>query len=120
MDLTQHIITAVNRYWSADVEILGAWADGGTAACVVYRRRIDPDLLLGRRFEFTPEAADGTIEGYARDIAIDLAEPLGIIANSIRRDRHGIAWVVIPPDQPTPTPPPEVRQRITTPPTNAP
>ncbi|KAA9106072.1 hypothetical protein [Microbacterium rhizomatis] len=61
MDLNEHIIAAVDRYWADDVHILGAWSDGPTSACVVYSRTIDPAWILGHRFEFNAASADGTI-----------------------------------------------------------
>ncbi|YCK81106.1 hypothetical protein M1D89_18770 [Arthrobacter sp. D3-18] len=111
MHLVQHIHDAVDRYWTVDVQIIGIWEDG-PATCVVHRRTIDPTTILGHRFEFTPTAADGTIEGYARDIAINLAEPIGILAATTREDEHGIVWVVIPEDRPTPVPPADVLEKL--------
>ncbi|BCW11504.1 hypothetical protein NtRootA4_25680 [Arthrobacter sp. NtRootA4] len=111
MHLIQHIIDAVDRYWTVDVEIIGIWKDG-PAACVVHRRTIDPTTILGHRFEFTPASADGTIEGYARDIAINLAEPIGTLAATARQDEHGIVWVVIPKDRATPEPPAEILEKL--------
>jgi hypothetical protein len=66
MDLTRHIIEQVGRYWSSEVQILGAWPDGPVAVCVVHRRTVDPTLIIGHRFEFGVNSADGTVEGYAR------------------------------------------------------
>jgi hypothetical protein len=111
LHLVQHIIGAVDGYWTVDVEIIGIWEDG-QAACVVHRRTLDPTTILGRRFEFTPTSADGTIEGYARDIAINLAEPIGTLAATIRQDEHGIVWVVIPHDRATPEPPAEILEKL--------
>jgi hypothetical protein len=105
MDLTEHIIEAVDRYWADEVQILCAWQDGPTGACMIYRRTIDPTVTLGRKFEFHAGVADGTLEGYARDIALNLAEPLGTAAKTSRLDRYGIVWVSVPEDQPTPQPP---------------
>lgn len=112
MDLTEHITEAVDRYWADEVQILGAWPDGPMRSCVVYRRIIDPTMTLGRKFEFHPGVADGTVEVYAEDIALDLAEPVGIAARTSRRDRYGIVWVAIPKDQPTPQPPEEVVDQL--------
>jgi len=112
MDLSRHITIAVDLYWADEVDILGSWPDGPAAACVVYRRTIDPTLILGQRFEFHTNAADGTVEGYARDIAINLAEPIGTAARSSRPDRHGIVWVAVHDQQPTPQPPTEVVQQL--------
>lgn len=92
MDLTRHIIDAVDRYWGEDVQILGAWNDGPAAACVVYLRTIDPMMTLGCRLEFHAEAADGTVEGFARDVAVNLAEPIGTLMARSRKDRYGIVW----------------------------
>ncbi len=111
MHLVQHIVDAGDRYWTVDVEIIGIWEDG-SAARVVHRRTMDPITILGHRFEFTPTSADGTIEGYARDIAITLAEPLGTLAATTRQDEHGIVWVVSPADRPTPELPTEVLERL--------
>lgn len=111
MHLFQHIVDPVDRYWTVDVEIIGIWEDG-PAACVVHRRSMDPTTILGHRFEFTPASADGTIEGYARDIAINLAEPIGTLAATARQDEHGIVWVVISADQPTPEPPAEILEKL--------
>lgn len=71
-------------------------------------RTIDPMLILGRRLEFAADAADGTIEGYARDVPIDLDEPIGSLATRSRRDQYGVLWILIPEDVPTPEPPDEV------------
>lgn len=106
LHLADRVIKAVAAYWTADVRILGVWQDG-PAACVVHQRTCDPDRVLGHRFEFTADCADGTIEGYARDAAITLAEPLGTQVFRTRQDRHGILWVAIPEGQPTPEPPQE-------------
>jgi hypothetical protein len=108
MNLIRHIIDAVDRYWAEEVRILDAWEDGPATACVVYRRSMDPTMTLGCRFEFTAEAADGTIEGFARDVAINLAEPIGTQIYWARKDRYGIVWVAIPEDHPTPQPSVEV------------
>ncbi|MGV8966812.1 MAG: hypothetical protein ACOH2F_11085 [Cellulomonas sp.] len=88
------------------MQILGAWQDGRAAACVVYRRTIDPMKTLGRRLEFPAQAADGTVEGFARDVAINLAEPIGIARSG--QDQHGIVWVAVRDDRPTPELPVEV------------
>ncbi|MBF4461288.1 MULTISPECIES: hypothetical protein [unclassified Rathayibacter] len=112
MDLTRHITDAVARYWADDVQILGAWPDGPAGACVVYRRTIDPTVTLGHRFQFTANAADGTLEGYARDIAINLAEPIGAAARTSRPDGYGIVWVAVAENEPTPRPPVEVVERL--------
>jgi hypothetical protein len=106
MHLVGQIFEAVNRYWAEDVQVLGIWEDGPGAACVVYRRTVDPAVLLGCRPEFHSNAADGTIEGFARDIAINLAEPIGTAKS--RQDQYGIVWLAIPDDRHTPEPPPDV------------
>lgn len=111
MDLARQIIDAVDRYWATDVQILGAWPDGPAAACVVYRRTIDPTVTLGERFEFNANAADGTVEGYARDIAINLAEPIGAATRS-SPDQYGIIWVAIPDGRSTPNPPTAVIDQL--------
>ncbi len=108
MNPIRHIIDAVDRYWAGDVQILGAWQDRPAAACVVYRRTIDPMMTLGCRLEFQAEAADGTVEGFARDVAVNLAEPIGTLITKSRQDQYGIVWVAIPGDRPTPKPPVEV------------
>ena len=106
MNLADYIVDAVNRYWAEEVQVLGMWEDGQAAACVVYRRTIDPSVVLGCRLEFNADAADGTIEGFARDVAINLAEPIGTAKS--RQDQHGIVWVAVPDDRRTPEPPAEV------------
>lgn len=106
MNLVRSIVDSVNRYWAEDVQILGIWQDGPAEACVVYRRTIDPMAVLGCRLEFHGNAADDTIEGFARDVAVNLAEPIGTAKS--RQDQHGIVWVAIPDDRPTPEPPAEV------------
>jgi hypothetical protein len=88
MDLARYIIDAVDRYWAEDVQILGAWQDGPAAICVVYRRTIDPMMTLGCKLEFHSDSADGTIEGFARAVAVNLAEPIGTARS--RQDQHGI------------------------------
>lgn len=108
MNIVRHIIDAVDRYWAEEVQILGAWEDGPATACVVYRRTIDPTMTLGCRLHFHAEAADGTIEGFARDVAVNLAEPIGSQMYRVRKDVHGIVWVAIPEDRPTPRPPVQV------------
>ncbi|KAA9104512.1 hypothetical protein [Microbacterium rhizomatis] len=112
MDLNEHIIAAVDRYWADDVHILGAWSDGEASACVVYSRTIDPALILGQRFEFNAAAADGTVEGYARDIAINLAEPIGAAAKASRQDQYGILWVALRGSDPPPRLPADVADRV--------
>lgn len=112
MDLARQIIDAVDRYWAADVQILGAWPDGPAAACVVYRRTIDPMMTLGRRLEFHAQAADGTIEGFARDVAINLAEPIGAANTRSSPDHYGIVWVAIPENRSTPNPPTAVIDQL--------
>jgi hypothetical protein len=106
MDLVRYVVDSVNRHWTEEVQILGIWKDGPAAACFVYRRTIDPSIILGSRFEFHAKAADGTIEGFVRDVAINLAEPIG--AAKTRQDQHGIIWVGVPEDRQTPEPPSEV------------
>ncbi|MCO4239720.1 hypothetical protein [Pseudarthrobacter raffinosi] len=103
MNLVHYIVDSVNRYWAEEVQILGIWQDGPAAACVVYRRTIDPMVVLGSRLEFHRNAADGTIEGFARDVAVNLAEPIGTAKS--RQDQHGIVWVAVPDDRRTPVPP---------------
>jgi hypothetical protein len=98
------MMEAVDRYWAEEVQILGAWQDGPAAACVVYRRTIDPMMALGCRPEFHADSADGTIEGFARDMAVNLAEPIGTQITRTRQDQHGIVWVAVPEDCPTPKP----------------
>ena len=112
MNLARHIIDAVARYWSEDVQIFGVWDDGPATVCVVYRRIIDPTMILGCRLHFHAEAADGTIEGFARDVAINLAEPIGTLIDHVRRDEHGIVWVAIPENRPTPQPPASVLRTL--------
>jgi hypothetical protein len=112
MDLARYIIDAVDRYWAEDVHVLGAWQDGPAAACVVYRRTIDPMMTLGRRLEFHADSADGTIEGFARDVAVNLAEPIGTQITRTRQDQHGIVWVAVPEDRSTPKPPVKVLQKL--------
>jgi hypothetical protein len=63
-------------------------------------------MTLGWRLELHADSADGTIEGFARDVAINLAEPIGTART--RQDQHGIVWVAIPEGRPTPNPPVEV------------
>lgn len=109
MNLVRYIVDAVNRYWADDVQILAIW-DDGPGACIVYRRTIDPTKVLGGKFEFRKDSADGTIEGYARDIAVNLAEPIGRAAT--RRDQHGIFWLSIPEDCPTPELPGDVSRKV--------
>lgn len=110
VDLAGQIIGAVDRYWAEEVQILGIWEDAPASACLVYRRTVDPMKTLGSRFEFGANSADGTIEGFARDIAINLAEPIGRAAG--RRDQHGIFWAGIPADRPIPGLPGEVVQKL--------
>lgn len=114
MDLAQAIIAAVNRYWAQEVQILGSWEDAPAAVCVVYRRTIDPNVTLGRRLEFHENPADGTgsVEGFAREAAINLAEPIGIQASRTRQDQHGIVWVAIPENTSTPKPPVEILRNV--------
>jgi hypothetical protein len=63
-------------------------------------------MTLGCRLEFHANSADGTIEGFARDVAATLAEPIGTARH--RQDQHGIVWVAVSEDRPTPKPPVEV------------
>lgn len=111
MDLIRQIMKAVDRYWAEEVNILGAWEDESAAACVIYCRTIDPEMILGGRFEFSFAAADGTVEGFARDIAVNLSEPIGTAAR--RQDQHEIVWLGIPKDRPTPQPPDEILEGLT-------
>ena len=108
VDLAQRIVEAVNRHWSDEVEVIGTWSDRPMAVCIVYRRAIDPAMTIGCRVTFSAAAADGTVEGFARDVAINLAEPIGAQAFTGRRDTHGIVWVAIPDGEPLPEPPPSV------------
>ncbi len=111
MDFIGHIIAAVERYWADEVQVLGMWPEGPEVACVVYRRTVDPTVTLGRRFEFDSDAADGTVQGFALDIAIDLAEPIGT-ANHSSPDRHGIIWVAVRDPQQTPQLPDDIARRL--------
>lgn len=112
MNVVQSIVDAVNRHWADEVNILGAWNDGPMAVCIVYRRTVDPTMTVGCQVEFNDTAADGTIEGFARDVAINLAEPIGVLSNSSRRDRYGVVWVAIPEERPIPELPVEVVARL--------
>lgn len=61
--------------------------------------------------ELTPTAADGTLEGYAQAVAVELAEPLGTVVSRVRRDEWGVQWVGIPPGAAIPAlPPAAIRQ----------
>jgi hypothetical protein len=100
VNLSRYIVDAAKLYWAGEVRIIGIWEDGPDKGWVVYRRTIDPTRILGRRLEFHETAADGTIEGFARDVAINLVEPVGTARRS--QDRHGIVWVGVPVDCPTP------------------
>ncbi|UEL30054.1 hypothetical protein [Pseudarthrobacter sp. L1SW] len=108
MDLAGHIVREIDRYWADELNILGYWEDGPATVCVVYRRTIDPAVVLGRRLTFGSRAADGTIEGFARDVAINMAEPIGRATS--RPDQHGIVWVGVPTDRRIPEPPDELLQ----------
>lgn len=108
MSLLGLVRHAVDSYWADDVQILGAWEDERAAICLVYRRTIDPSFTFGRREEFYPGAADGTLEGFARDIALNLAEPIGALAFNSRQDQYGVIWVAIAEDIPIPTVPVEI------------
>mgnify|MGYP003576284712 CR=1 FL=1 len=110
MNLARSIIDAVSSYWAEEVQILGSWEDAPAVVCVVYRRTIDPDVTLGCRLQFHENPADGTgtVEGFARDAAVNLAEPIGIQASRTRQDQYGIVWVAIPSDRSTPEPPASV------------
>lgn len=108
MQLFERIQDYVLRYWSADVRILSTWSTGPEKGYLVYRQKRDPKQTLGMRVELGPNAADGTLEGYAQDIAVQLAEPLGTAVSHIRQDGYGILWLGIPSTLPTPTPPREV------------
>lgn len=110
MDLSGHIVRAVDRSWADEVNILDLWEVGPATVCVIYRRTIDPAVVLGRWLAFHSKAADGTIEGFARDAAINMAEPIGRAIS--RQDQHGVVWVGVPMDRPTPEPPREVLQML--------
>jgi len=112
MDIVQQIRTEVDRYWSEDVEVLGAWSDcDGSTAWIIYRRRLDPLTILGHRFAFSTDAADGTIEGFVRDAAINLVEPVGG-ARTWGPDEHGVVWVGLGGMHSTPAVPSNVIERI--------
>lgn len=34
MDLAEHIVREINRYWADEVNILGHWEDGPATVCV--------------------------------------------------------------------------------------
>ena len=108
MDLAGHIVREIDRYWANEVNILGYWEDGPATVCVVYRRTNDPTVVLGRRLAYNSKAADGTIEGFARDVAINMAEPIGRATS--RLGQHGVVWVGVPTDRRIPEPPSEVLQ----------
>lgn len=108
MDLAGQIIREIDRYWADEVDILGYWEDEPATVCVVYRRTIDPTVVLGRLLAFNSKAADGTIEGFARDVAINMAEPIGRATS--RPGQHGIVWVGVPMDRRIPAPPNEILQ----------
>lgn len=114
MNLAQRIFEAVDRYWAEEVQILGSWEDEQDVVCIVYRRTVDPDLTLGCRLQFHANPADGTgtVEGFARDAAVNLAEPIGIQASRARQDQYGIVWVAIPSDLSTPEPPANIIQLL--------
>lgn len=111
MDLDLLVRDAVETYWADDLQIIGSWEDGA-GLCVVYRRTVDLKMILGRRVEFRDGAADGTIEGFARDVAINMAEPVGIQIYRARPDRYGIIWIALPIDFPTPQLPASVVGRV--------
>ncbi|TDL34047.1 hypothetical protein [Arthrobacter nitrophenolicus] len=110
MNLSRYILDAVELTGAGEVHIIGLWEDRPDAGWIVYRRTIDPTRILGRRLEFHKTAADGTIEGFARDVAINLVEPIGTARRT--QDRHGIVWVGVPVDCPTPELPEEILRAL--------
>lgn len=69
-------------------------------------------MTLGCRLEFQANSADGTIEGFARDVAVNLAEPIGTQITKSRQDQHGIVWVAVSEDHPTLRPHVKVIQNL--------
>ncbi|MFC4243087.1 hypothetical protein ACFOYW_06855 [Gryllotalpicola reticulitermitis] len=112
MELIREIVERIERYWAADVEIVGAWYDSETTGYLVYQRLIEPAVLLGRRLEFGEGAAGGTLESYVADVAVDLDEPLG--AAAVEQDRYGIRWTAIAAGASVPQLPPDIAARLPT------
>ena len=113
MHLIERIVAEVNKYWAHEVQILGIWSIGPESACVVHRRYIDkPTIIIGHKYTFDSRMADGTLDGFARAIALDLEEPLGAAAEHTRMDSLGILWAGIPADEPTPSVPAEVQRTL--------
>lgn len=103
-ELIQHY---VNARHADRVVVIAAWSPAPNVSAIVYTRP-NTTQLYGVRACFGPHAADGTVEGYAADVALNMDEPLGAASRTLRRDEYGIAWVGIPPNQPIPTPPADV------------
>ena len=114
MDLSLLIQEEIKRFWSRDVRILGAWPVGApSVAAVIYHRALDPKNIWGRLAVFSPSVADGTLEGFARDIAINMAEPVGNLAAVSRMDCYGVSWLALPDSEPLPEIPRSILAEIT-------
>ncbi|WP_434810990.1 hypothetical protein [Microbacterium sp. bgisy189] len=83
----------VLRYFRDDVEVLGAWVESDTSICVVYRRTIDPELILGGRFTFPPHAAPDDPESSGQAFAEELREPIGVGGFRGAVDAAGTHWL---------------------------
>lgn len=84
-----------------EIQLFGAWVESPTSVCVVWSRRIDTDLVFGRRISFPPHAVDGDPGSTGADVAQSLLEPPGEAAN---RAHHadGVWWLWVRPGESTP------------------
>ncbi|NED96104.1 hypothetical protein G1H11_12375 [Phytoactinopolyspora alkaliphila] len=88
-----------------EVNLLDAWIETLNSTCVLYRYRIGDIGVIGRRITFPPHAADDDPASTGNDWAQTIAEPLGTLARTLRRDELGILWAGLGPNDPFPVPP---------------
>ncbi|PPG19869.1 hypothetical protein C5C74_05160 [Rathayibacter sp. AY1E8] len=82
--------------YASVVDVVRTWIESPNSVCIVYRRRLDGDQLIGRRIRFPPHAADDDPVSTGVDAALNTAEPLGALLESARL-ADGVLWVAIPP-----------------------
>jgi hypothetical protein len=88
----QALSAEVASSFAEELQIFAMWVESPHAVCVVYRRTIDPDLIIGRRISFPPHARPDNPSSTGTETAEFLREPIGASPNSAQTDAAGITW----------------------------
>ncbi|PPI40885.1 MULTISPECIES: hypothetical protein [unclassified Rathayibacter] len=88
--------------YASVVDVVRTWIESPNSVCIVYRRRLDGDHLIGQRFRFPPHAANDDPVSTGVDAALNTAEPLGAPLERARL-AGGVFWFAIPPTDALPS-----------------